>query len=359
MKKNRRFSFDAVRCIAVFCILLCHFNARYSFVYFGNDMKDYMLLSQYPFGLFLGDLGVSLFFIISGASLYYNYYDELNVLQFYKKRALSIYPMFWVAYLTLFIFRAKDMLASETPIGYMLLTVTGMDGYLSGVLPNFYLIGEWFLGAIILLYLIFPFIRYLYRYNKVLTWMIVMILYSVFVFFNLIPWLGKSSIIFIRIPEMLFGMEYADILCRKNGSETKKRLVSPANVRIIISVMILMVSSLAQTDWNNCIRTTLVGCAAFTILMEVSENIFTGDRRSLEKISGICGRIAVYSYAIYLVHHVIIDMVCDRIDMLSLTLVKRIGLFAGLVTVIAICGIILHEITQRATLFFYKKRKNE
>ncbi len=350
MKNPRRFAFDLVRFVAVFCILLCHFNARYSFVYFGEDLTDYMLLNQYPFRLFLGDLGVSLFFIISGATLYYNHYDSLDLKSFYKKRFLSIYPMFWIAYLVLFILRAPKMLASGTPIGYMFFTLIGMDGYLAGVLPTFYLIGEWFLGAIILLYIIFPLIRKIYRYNKFLTWSIALALYALFICVNLFPGLSKSSIIFIRIPELLFGMTYTDIL-KKRSEVSDEKTPTPwygtigIVVRSIIAIVILAVSATVDMVWNNSIQTTLVGCACFILLTEVSEAYEYREVGSGQIFASICAKVAMYSYAVYLVHHVIIDIICEHMDMLSLVLWQRIGLFMAIVVCISVVAVALNQIT--------------
>ena len=42
-----------------------------------------------------------------------------------------------------------------------ILTLIGMDGYLCPVVPNYYFLGEWFLGCIILLYILFPVLRLL------------------------------------------------------------------------------------------------------------------------------------------------------------------------------------------------------
>ena len=38
-------------------------------------------------------------------------------------------------------------------------SVLALDGYLAGVVPTFYLLGEWFVGCIVLLYLVFPLLR--------------------------------------------------------------------------------------------------------------------------------------------------------------------------------------------------------
>ena len=351
MKNKREYSFDIIRTIAVFCILLCHFNARYSFIYYGEDLREYMLLSQYPFKLFLGDLGVSLFFIISGASLYYNYRDSLDIKTFYRKRFLKLYPMFWIAYLTIFAIRAKDMLSSGIPVCNLIFTVIGMDGYLNGVIPTFYLIGEWFLGCIILIYLIFPLLRSLYKRNRYILWAVVLILYFFFSLKDTIPGLNKSSIIFVRIPEVLFGMEYAGYIRKKESDQDSlPRWVS--HLLAILSASVLIFSSVADIEWNNGIQTTLVGISLFitvTYLWNVLKRSKFIQKRPLMVTEKICAQVSKYSYAIFLVHHIVISIVCDRIDMLGLSTVKRAGLFVILQIFIFACARLLYFVTDLVT----------
>lgn len=81
---------------------------------------------------------------------------------YYKKRFLAIFPLFWLAYLFAFLehfYHSKSM--PNVPKITFLLTVIGMDGYLYDYVKNFYMIGEWFLGAIIILYILFPLYRFI------------------------------------------------------------------------------------------------------------------------------------------------------------------------------------------------------
>ena len=55
-----------VRAVALICILVVHFNATVT-GYFTLPHK--IFTSNLPLGIYLGDFGSSLFFIVSGASL--------------------------------------------------------------------------------------------------------------------------------------------------------------------------------------------------------------------------------------------------------------------------------------------------
>lgn len=95
-KLPRLFYLDFIRAIAVFIIILTHYNALYIYMVPPNLEKT--LLIVYPFGIYIGNLGVSIFFIISGAALMYTYEKgTLDVKKFYIKRFSSIYPMWWTA----------------------------------------------------------------------------------------------------------------------------------------------------------------------------------------------------------------------------------------------------------------------
>ena len=88
--------------------------------------------------------------------------EKIELKKYYEKRFLRIYPMFWIAYTTLFLYNFY----CNKHIPYLnnfklIISYLGMDGYLSYLIPNFYIIGEWFLGAIILIYILFPVLRYL------------------------------------------------------------------------------------------------------------------------------------------------------------------------------------------------------
>ena len=88
----------------------------------------------------------------------YNYQDKLEIKNYIKKRFLGIYPMFWIAYTLIFIYLFYQTKSNVwgLPAYKMIITLFAMDGYLSPYISTFYLIGEWFLGCIVLIYTVFP-----------------------------------------------------------------------------------------------------------------------------------------------------------------------------------------------------------
>lgn len=102
MKRPRLFYLDLIRTVALICILIIHFNASVT-GYFTLPHK--LFTSTLPFGIYLGDFGSTLFFIVSGASLCYTAPEHFEPAAFYKKRVRAVYPMFWLAWVICFSIR--------------------------------------------------------------------------------------------------------------------------------------------------------------------------------------------------------------------------------------------------------------
>jgi len=161
VKRERIFYLDFVRAVATISIIFTHYNAL--FIYNTSiPMPQKAILTMTVGNVYIGSWGVSLFLIISGAALMYVYENELDVLKFWKKRFINIYPMFWIAYIFAMLFNFYRIGSIDTSIGKWryIFSILGIDGYIAnwGV-QTFFLVGEWFLGYIIIIYIIFPILR--------------------------------------------------------------------------------------------------------------------------------------------------------------------------------------------------------
>lgn len=75
------------------------------------------------------------------------------------RRFLAIYPIFWLCFFPIFIY--SDIICGNNEgvaPWKLLLSIIGMDGYFQSVTATFYKIGEWYLGCLLLLYVVFPII---------------------------------------------------------------------------------------------------------------------------------------------------------------------------------------------------------
>lgn len=161
MKQKRLFYLDVIRAVCAVMIVVYHFPLAIS------QPVDYF--HSFANGSF-GMIAVYCFFMVSGASLMYRYQEEtkLDLKAFYKKRFFSIYPLFWITYVMAFfwVFWQLGEVYRIIPTKAIIWSVIGMDGWLAHLVPTFYMVGEWFLGSIIILYAVFPLLRVWYKKNR-------------------------------------------------------------------------------------------------------------------------------------------------------------------------------------------------
>lgn len=176
-------SFDFVRFVAVFMIIVFHY-------YVATPYAD-------RYTPLWGREAVAMFFIISGAGLINRYYDSIDVREFYIKRAKSIFPAFWLSYFIIFLWNYVESsfhFASAVPAVNFIFTILGVDGLVTSMgIPTFYIIGEWFLGVIIILYLIFPLFRKIFIKYPTITLVVTFILRICLLLYNPFPLLVRFN----------------------------------------------------------------------------------------------------------------------------------------------------------------------
>ena len=340
--KTRIFYLDFIRAVAVLAIILTHYNAL--FLYSAPAMPEKCLLTYMPFNIYIGDWGVSLFFIISGAALMHTYSGRMDARTFYRKRIQAIYPMLWISYLCVLMYselRYHTFNPENVPpheAWKIIFSVIGFDRYLSFT-KMFGFVGEWFLGCIILMYLLFPLLMMITDNQKRLFLSLPFIIgaYLFFIFRNPLP-IMSSTIVFVRIPEFLFGMLYM-----KYAGENKV----PATA-VLLSVLILAASSLiAPIHINKFIRTTFVGIASFLLLVKVSTTVGKSP-----VIRNLCRILSEYSYAIFLIHHTVIREIGRSRNLAEISDVENVVLFVTCCTVIFVVSYFLYQVHKKVMTFF-------
>lgn len=326
MGKERLFYLDFVRALAAISIVITHYNAI--FLYANPQINNCYVIHAFIFNIYIGGFGVSLFLIISGAALMYVYGQACNLKKFYLKRFKTLYPMFWIAYIIAFlvIYVWKGAWKYTTiPKGKLLLSVIGMDGYLADVMPTFYLVGEWFLGFIVIFYFVFPLLRWMINKCPV-----VLAVISLAVYVILLKWypiqFASSKNLLVRLPELLFGMYFIKYI---------KKVKLPV---AIVGLGVLLFNQFFKPDLPTDLQTTYVGIAAFLVLVYISQWV-----RS-QRIQEICQWVNKYSYAIFLVHHIVIYYVMMTFNLYAITHVESYLIFLGFCVVIAILSKILFDV---------------
>ena len=228
-----------------------HFNATVT-GYFTLPHK--LFTSTLPLGIYLGDFGSSLFFIVSGASLALTVPAEQNPAQFYKRRARAVYPLFWLAWFVVFSYR---FVAHPGSFGgartvTLVLTLLGLDNFAVAagwVGTDFACVGEWFLGSILFLYLLFPLLQRGLRKRPWLTWALTL---AVCIPVHLLGW--DARLVAVHIPEFLFGMTFLTLAGR---------------TRYILAPLLLAGAVLAQ-PWDGKITCALAGAGVFILRQAVA-----------------------------------------------------------------------------------------
>ena len=316
-KSKRKNYLDLVRAIAILIIITYHFNC--SIV--DNNIKTIFCLIYENEFLSWGVVGVKLFLIVSGAVLMYQYNDKLQLRMFYKKRIQSIFPLFFIVYIIAFVCRYLILRIPlpNIPVYRIIFTFLGLDGYLSSYVPMFNLVGDWFIGVILLYYVVFPILRKLLMTNSIYLMMIGLItfLFSVYVEpFGINP----SVSILGNILPFVFGM----IFLYQNNIKDKN---------IIIALIIMIIFSIIKLD--KIIISTTIGLLLFLTIYLLSLKL------SYVKIVYL---ISKYSYCGFLVHHIIISFIVGSLSGKYLSPISKLFVFCVCLFIIAIASVLILEI---------------
>lgn len=253
-----------------------------------------------------GTVGVSFFIIISGGALSTSTKDKFVCSVFYLKRVATIYPAFWISYLItfLYIWIVNNNLTGGTDLKLLMISFFGLDGYLHSMYKTYYLVGEWFLGFIIIIYALFPTVLYLYNKNKLLTLLISIIISCLSINFN--DWFFAHSPLWnkyslwnpaARLPEFIFGMILFDLIKEKKAS---------FNYFSIIATVIIAITYYGNVSIHKPLAIPAL-CSIFMLITIVYDKIKTPSfiNKKMELLSK-------YSFLAFLVHHVVIQKVIPQ-----------------------------------------------
>lgn len=327
MEKKRLFYLDFVRAIAAISIVITHYNAVFLFA--NPPVTNCYVIDANVFNIYIGGFGVSLFLIISGAALMHVYGGQLDIKLFYWKRCKTIYPMFWIAYLvgfSYFYIIRKGWSATTVPKWHILYSILGIDGYVAELTDTFYLLGEWFLGFIIIFYLIFPLLKGIMDKHPVILAIAVVVIYVYFQCHYSMT-ISSSKNLFVRLPELLFGMYFIKYI---------KKVRLP---EVLCALLVIILNTFIKPQISEDIQTTYIGIASFIVLVYVSYLL-----QKSELVKCCCSWVSKYSYAIFLVHHIVIYYVMATFNLYTITHVQSYIMFFGFCVIIFVMSKVLFEV---------------
>ena len=328
-RSPRVFYLDFIRAISICLIIIYHYNL----LTLKLQVSDSAVISKETV---LGVIGVSLFIILSGASLMLSTREDFSIRTFVKKRFLSIYPLFWVAYITTFLIYLiihQQLPVSAHPLTFAL-TIIGLDGFLLYAIPNFYLLGEWFLGFIIIIYVIFPFLRYLFTKYALFAFLLCFCI-TLFVTKYYHGGMLLERLPLARLMELVLGMSFIYLFSSHNNL---------LNI-ILIGISGLLFYLSFTLNVPPPFYLTVQGMSLFTCLACISslfDNLL---------FAHFVRFISTYSYGAFLIHHVVLYFILPFFKNQNLSIVTNYLLFSVLLTLIYGLSYLLTS----ATFFILKK----
>ena len=246
-----------------------------------------------------GFMFVTSFFCISGVVLYYNYPKIISIKSFYYKRWKSILLPYYICYIYFFLRTAfdKHKLFYRGDWIRIFISLTGLDGYLSLRIKTYGLIGEWFIGPLIIIYVIYPLLLFqISKFNIIINNIIICFLYFLMYKKNIFSYCKTMNII-TCITSFYFGIE---TLRFQNFYLTNKK-------SFILSCFLLILLCTIKIEINiDIIIFQIQGFSLFIVLYQIGEYVME------TKWNLLFNEIGNLSYSIFLFHHKII------LDVLSL-----------------------------------------
>lgn len=273
-----------------------------------RQLDSVSMLFETP-NMHIAKVCVGLFFMISGAGLMLSSKDkdDFDLWDYYKKRFFRILVPFYLVYalyLITFICLTGETLSSiygdrnTHPLSFIF-TLLGMDSYLSSFgVPTFALgLGEWFLGALVLMYIVFPLIRWGLIKNKWITfgiacvyYLIILMTYPLMSYANTNPGFVNFT---VKIFDFFLGMFLITFV------EKIKKWVC-FGVGLPVFIFFLVYPTRLPIDDSLMI---LIQITSLFLIFWGLEGVLCKFNRFNKVVSFLCK----YTYEFFLVHHFIID----------------------------------------------------
>jgi hypothetical protein len=300
--KKRIYCFDLLKIISILIVFMHHIMMDLYIVHPMHDLKILETLIIRP-NMNLGMIACGLFVLISGATLALSGREE-EPIAFYKKRLTRVLIPFYIAYIMYFIIRVLTyntiFIYGGVPKWRFIFTIMGMDEYLSanGIRTFTLGIGEWFLGCIILCYLVYPFLFKAHKKNRYLTF-ILMTIWFLFINFNY----SKFNFVIpshMNFLSQVYNFYLGIVLIDKEVLVKLKKWLLVITIPIILFLYFYMPFIMIPDN----IKTTIALVAIFITFYEMENAI-----SSFKWLKSFTVFFNMISLEIYLVHHFVIYQV--------------------------------------------------
>lgn len=250
----------------------------------------------------------------------------MKVATFYRKRWMNIFPLFYLTYFVIYIIfasRAKNLLYGGNPV-QLLLTFIGCDAYFGS---PYYLTGEWFLGAIIILYLLFPLLKLLMDKCRWITSAGLLILYFLNIEYMI---LGENT--FRSITTCMVSFWIGMLVANELEYIARNALIFVVSIDVFWHLYTGKIA-LGPETWS-----VLTGVAVFFILLTSGQYAMTN-----KYVSMAAKYLSKISFQIFLVHHFIINELASFMQRFTLpnSEIVRWSLFAVILLMVIVVASLL------------------
>lgn len=334
MRERIRY-FDVLRIICFAAVLYYHMIVQlYLSDYYPVEAVS-PLFSNANMGL--GSLAVGIFFMLSGAGLMTSTKDSINLKSFYVKRLARLLVPFYVvvagflAYLGLIAHDLGSVFTPGVPKWRIIFNLLGMDTWLNscGIATYNTTIGEWFLGCLIVLYILFPLFRFLLLKNKWIFLGVSTLIYVLSALFYPFK-LSMDLCIIFKAYEFILGM-YLGLFWKK---------ISPKVLFITVPVMLFNAFFPFHVQMPYVFNITALSLSIFMTVSLLEPKLQKIGGKTLALISGL-------TYPIFLTHHQVIYRMTPGMRPYLSTPVTFVVMYLLELVVIIILAVIVNFISSR------------
>ncbi|QLB21095.1 hypothetical protein A6B43_05955 [Vespertiliibacter pulmonis] len=295
-------SLDYLRGLSAFGIMIYHF-ILFSPIFHRFDVSGFIER--------VAIYGVSIFYILSGLTLYlvykhYQFSTYSDYVLFFKKRIIRILPLFGI--ITLYVFIEKNNFNSES-IKTFILNISGLFSIFSW--DKYIITGGWSIGNELFFYLLFPFIIILTQRYKFIFWLFLSLTLLIYCYFSYFILKAEYSLSnnwtkYINPLNQLF-LFCSGITIGYISHSSKK------NIFYIVSLVILFILFLFYpANGNFSVIMTGNNRIIFTaIIISIVYCTFKINVIKIKWLDLILKTLGEISYGVYLLHPIVYNKVKD------------------------------------------------
>lgn len=340
--KKRYFFLDVLRVLAFFLVFFYHFLVRTA----ENGLITQEAASkiyEHP-NFHMATLGVSLFFIISGMGLTLSARYKWNMKEYYQKRMIRILIPFYITYVgvwsAMFIMKKGQIFEPGIPKRNIFFTIAGIDGYVQEMgIPTFSLgVGEWFLGCLIMIYLIFPLLYMCMRkYRKI--FLIAATLFYLAGIWGDVFQIPVHMNFFVKLYEFILGMLLGVYIDR----------INKWSLAVTIPIAALFLFCPYSIPLQEGLKITVLSITVLLLVSQLENRLYKGNGWKQ-----FLSQFGKYSFEMYLIHHWVIIVITQYLGDLFYGKASLFILFVVELLVTLVGAVLVKRIAQ-GVHFCYNK----